>query len=256
MKQENLVCDVDPEIVSAAVQSVLDNGFYVVEKSLSLDQCAAASAVLDQLVLDGKGQEIGTFGYVLHPLCNLDAAMAPFYLDPLVKTILEAIFEDAPRLVHSGARLSDATHVPRLGWHTHRYSAAENAIPYGSTVRGERPERLLCNWYLEGCTPESGPLVVLPRRYDDPLAPLGPNMDQPWPGEVHVSCPPGSCVIFSTDLWHAALAGESPARRHLFGAHFQGRLNQRPHPEDQEHEGAHFEAAVARFPDFAGLVAE
>jgi len=244
--------------VREAVESLLERGFCVIENSLSPAQCIEATQLLDDLVSKGQREEYGGpggFGFVIHPLLTREGRLADFYCDPTALAIMEQLFGDEPHLVHTGARLSDATHTPRIGWHTHRYSDEENALNTATEVRGEYPKRVLAAWYVEGTGPESGPLVVLPRRYDDPLAPPSDDFNVAWPGEVDVHCPPGSCVIFTNELWHAAKAGTSGKRRHLFGSHFQGWNNAREHREDHFHVGPEIVAAKARNPVFARIIA-
>ena len=238
--------------VRKGVASLLERGYCVVEGSLDARQCALATEVLDGLIAGGQAHETA-MGYVIHPLCTRDGRIHDLFCDPTVLAIMAGVFEDDVRLMHSGSRVSDQR-SPRLGWHAHPYTAEESQIPPGDHLRGSRPVRLLCNWYVDGSTPESGPLVVLPRRYDDPLAPPALGRGEPWPGEVAVTCAPGSAVIFSIDLWHCALAGTADGRRRLFGGHFQGWNNPRPHREDQVHEGPVIEASFGRNPTFAGLL--
>lgn len=257
MTTQVLDTGVDAQRVQEGVDSLLERGFTIIENSLSPAQCRVAAELLDGLVDNGQAIEAGGeggFGYAIHPLLTREGRLADFYCDPLGIAIMEKLFDDEAHLVHTGARLSDATHTPRIDWHQHRYLGEGNALDSGAQGRGEYPKRVLMGWYVEGCTPESGPLVVLPRRYDDPLAAPSDDFNGVWPGEVEVNCPPGSCVIFTIELWHAAKAGTSGKRRRLFGSHFQGWNNPRFHHEDHIHDGPEIEAACARNPAFAHLI--
>ena len=257
MNQLLVDAGVDEKLVQEGVDSLLENGFTIVERSLSPEQCDVAAQLLDDLVTSGQAQEYGGaggFGYSIHPLLTLEGRLADFYADPLVIAIMEKLFNDDAHLVHTGARLSDATHTPRIGWHDHRYWDEQAQANNGPDTRGEYPKRVLAAWYVEGCTIESGPLIALPRRYDDLIAPPSDDFNVAWPGEVDVICPPGSCVIFTNDLWHSAKAGTDGKRRHLFGSHFQGWNNPRVHGEDHVHEGPEVEAAYERNPLFAHIM--
>lgn len=246
---------VDPKQVQEGVESLLERGYYIIPEALNSAEIALATEVLDTIVAEGQaGDGGGGFGYAIHPLVTRDARISDLFCHPLALAILGALFEDAVRLMHSGSRITDARHTPRLGWHIHRPSAEECDLHPGDTVRGAYPRRALLNYYLEGLTPETGPLVALPRRYDDPLAPPSPDMHTPWPGEAAVTCPPGSAVLFTTDMWHAALAGTNGNRRRLFGGHWQGWSVTELHREDQMQEGPEVEEAIARNPIFAGLM--
>lgn len=129
-------------------------------------------------------------------------------------------------------------------------------MPVDDPRRGQRPRRLLFGWYLDGTDGGNGALVVLPRRFDDRLAPAGPDCTTPWPGEVDVLLPPGSAVVFTTDLWHAAKQPAAGApRRYLMGAHVQARSDSTPHPEDHVHVGPEVDAAIAETPELGALLA-
>jgi hypothetical protein len=239
--------------VREGVESLLERGFCVVEGSLSEEDRKLAADVLDGLILSGGARDVGN-GWVIHPLCTRDARINALFCDPTVLGIMAALFEDEVRLMHSGSRVTDACHTTRLGWHSHPFTKEESETAFGDPRRGTRPQRVLCNWYVDGSTEESGPLLAYPRRFDDPVAPPFPDRNASWPGEAAVVCPPGSAVIFSIDLWHAALPGTAGGRRRLFGGHFQGRNNSRPHREDQVQEGAVIEESIRRSPVFAGLL--
>jgi len=254
MLEVTMTRDFSAETVNEGVASLLENGFYVIEEALPPDHCRDAAQVLDDMIQRGQAREIPQFGFAIHPLCGQDSRLADVFCNPLAIAILGELFGEEPRLVHTGARVSEASQAPRIGWHVHRYNESENLLPAESPDRGVRPKRALAGWYLEGCSPETGPLVVWPRRFNDKLAAPFADHGAAWPGEVHVSCPPGSCVLFTCDLWHAAIAGTTDIRRHLFGAHFQGRSITRKHQEDHLFEGDAVERAMAANPDFGRLI--
>lgn len=239
--------------VAAGVAGLLERGFCIVEESLDAEARRVAAEVLDGLITDGQARDVGN-GYVIHPLVTRDARIHDLFLDPTVLGIMAALFQDEPLLKHSGSRVTDRYHTARLGWHIHPAAREEQQIQPGDPRRGVRPRRVLCNWYVEGLSPESGPLLVLPRQYDDLLAPPLEDRGVAWPSEVAVSCPPGSAVIFSIDVWHAALPGTGGGRRRLFGGHFQGRNDNLPHGEDQVQEGPIVEEGIARNSSFARLM--
>jgi hypothetical protein len=245
---------VSAERVQAGVNDLLERGYTVIERSLSPEECQVAAGLLDEIVASGQAVEYDGAGYFIHPLLSREGRLADFYSDPLALAILEKLFGGAARLAHSGARVSDSKSAPRIGWHQHMYQEEREAVKTDKELRGEYPVRVLIGWYLEGCSPESGPLIVYPRRYDDLLTEPSDEMTSYWPGEVEVSCAPGSCVIFTTDLWHAAKAGTNTKRRYLMGSHFQGWNNARPHVEDHAHEGPEIDAACERNPLFKKMI--
>lgn len=239
--------------VEAGVTALRERGYCVVECALNTASCILAAKVLDELIAGGQARDAGS-GYVIHPLCTRDARFHPLFCHPLVLGIMAELFGEPPRLAHSGSRVTDPHHRERLRWHIHPFTPEEQQIRPGDPRRGAAPQRLLCNWYVEGLSLELGPLLVLPRRYDDPLAPPIEDRATCWPGEVAVTCPPGSAVLFTTELWHAALPGSGGLRRRLFGGHFQGALNRRAHCEDQVHSGAVIQRARSVCPAFSSLL--
>lgn len=239
--------------VQEGVRSLKERGFYVVERSLSEEQAAQTAQVLDDLIESGQANTLEGFGYHVSPACNFNARLCDAYAEPRVIAIAEALFEAEARLVSSGARISDHSDMPRLTWHTHPFVPEEEPIEANPLRQGKPITHLVFGRYMEGCSTESGPLIVLPRRYDETVnRALGAT--EAWPGEVVVSCPPGSCVMFTTDLWHSALAGTSERRRHLLGGHLHSASDPRVHREDVVHEGPHIEEAVRRNPAFARLL--
>jgi hypothetical protein len=127
--------------------------------------------------------------------------------------------------------MSIADSAAAIGWKNF-YSWDKERIPQRDSI-----ERILEGVYVEGSNAAIGPLVVLPRRYNDPLSEPAGEYTEEWPGQMDVEAPPGSAVIFDTALWHTARRGNQPGIRHLFGAHYQGWSNPTPHPEDNTCDG-------------------
>jgi hypothetical protein len=247
---------VSPDQVQEGVRSLQERGFYIIERSLTEEQAAEKSQIMDDVIAseDSRSGKMGDFGYHIGQPCAADTRLCDMYANPLAIAIAEAIFGAEARLKDSGARISDRSSAPRITWHTHPYTTAEEPIAENPLRQGKPITRLLYGWYMDGCSPESGPLIVLPRRYDDTVNRALGGPHEAWPGEIIVSCPPGSCVMFTTDLWHSAMAGTSERRRHLCGGHLQSVLDTRSHREDGVFEGPAVEEAVQRNPEFARLL--
>ena len=85
-------------------------------------------------------------------------------------------------------------------WHIH-----QSVVPKPKPPFFRRPEVIDNLIYLDELTPESAPLVVMPRTHlaDHALA-AGDFSDKP--GQQVVTCPAGSVVTATAALWHRALA--------------------------------------------------
>lgn len=201
-------------------------GYHVLPAVFSPAECDRAAALLDA-VWESRGRPVMSgFGMAVHPLLQHAPDMAEQVAHPRILAALSAILDDEPRLRHTGARVSDENSDPRIGWHDH-YAWD----PAGLATR-TRVERVLFGCYVRGISDETGPLVAIPRRLNDPLGACPVAANEPWPGEVAVFAPPGSVVIFDTTLWHAARRGTKPGRRYLWGTHCQGAREPRAHRED------------------------
>jgi hypothetical protein len=243
-------------IIARAAESLLERGFAVVPSLMDESERSLACRVHDEIVAGGRASNNGVFGYGIHPLSAIDPRLCHIFTHPLATAICAHVFGDRVVLKHTGSRVSDAEQRrlgQRIPWHNHQFTPELRDIAPGDARRGERPRRLLYGWYLDGSTVEAGALVVLPRRWDDPLAPPSSDRQAPWPGEVHVEAPPGSLILFTIDLWHSATTGTTGGRRRLTGAHVQAAGCTDAHPEDHRFEGEGVDEARRRHPAFAQL---
>ncbi len=213
--------------VTGKSREVADRGFCVVEGVYDRTECEQVRALFAAGCKRLGGIRTDEPRLVFHPLLELAPELAPFFAKAVLIDIMAAVFEDHVRLAHSGAAINDnALTGPVLTtWHNHYHWD----IPNGG-LRRERPERLLCNIYMDGTGTDMGPLVVLPRGLNDPIGPVG-AVDEDWQGQMEVHVSPGSAVIFDTAVWHCSRAGTA-GRRHLWGGHYQGWGNPTPHVED------------------------
>lgn len=215
---------------STAAPDFLECGYRTLPSVFSRAECARMVELLDGYWASVGSPELSGFGLGIHPMLQKVPEMAEFCAREEIIDALREVLGDEPRLMHSGVRVSDEKSGERLGWHEH-YEWDKSAI-----TRRTRPERVLFGCYVRGSIEETGPLIVLPRRVNDPIQPPlgGPHDD--WPGQVDVIVPPGSVVIFDTALYHTARRGTKPGRRYLWGTHCQGVKETRPHREDNSSE--------------------
>lgn len=203
-----------------------ERGFTALRAVFSPAECAEMRRLLDAHHTAVGAPALLDFGLGIHPLVDQVPEMAVFYRHPAIQATAQEILGGPVVLAHTGARLADERSVGVLNWH-HHYG-----WPVGGLARRRRLERLLVGVYVDGSTPESGCLVALPRRMNDPLDPPLPGLQCDWPGQVEVHAPPGSIVFFDTALWHGARRGTRPGRRRLWGAHIQRADDPREHLED------------------------
>jgi hypothetical protein len=207
-------------------RQVYDQGFCIFPGIYDAAECRRMNDIMDQHWRQNGSPVMTDFGYNIHPMMPQTPEIAPFLDRPEALDTLGEIFREEPRLMHLGARMSGRSSAERITWH-HHYAWDTERIP-----TRDRIERVLWGIYVDGTNDEAGPLVALPRKYNDPIGePLG-EAPLAWPGEQEVIAPPGSLVIFDTALWHAARRGSSEKIRHLWGCHWQGWSETRSHPED------------------------
>lgn len=231
------------------VQQFLEQGFCCYEGVLDAREQDQIRAAMDNYWQAQGGGGIGNeFGFGINPLLPAIPELAQFLAHPLIVETLRELFDDEVHLVHAGARMSNQSSGPRIGWHNH-YSWDASEVPNRA-----RPTRALAGIYVDGTQPQVGPLIALPRRVEEPIGePRGAGLEA-WPGEVEVIMAPGSIAIFDTTLWHAAKAGTKPGMRRLFGAHYQGWQNPRSHPEDNACNVPEVEEYKRSEPRFRSLV--
>ncbi|MBI4530511.1 MAG: phytanoyl-CoA dioxygenase family protein [Candidatus Latescibacteria bacterium] len=214
--------------VKSKAREVNERGYCILEAVYNEDECQRMRVALESLCDERGGLTPDIAHRTFHPFLPLRPEMGPFFAKVEVVETITEVLQDDVRFAHSGGRVSGEYPKPfMMPWHNH-YSWE---IPPGGLNRS-KPERIICNIYVDGSTPEVGQLVVLPRSLNDPID--QPFQDQwvDWPGQTVVYAPPGSVVIFDTALWHTAKRGNRPGYRHLCGGHYQGWHNTKPHHED------------------------
>ncbi len=236
--------------LKSKAREVTERGYCVLESVYNEDECEQLGTIFKRLCekKGGFSAEQPTIGF--HPLLEWGPEMAPFFSKSIVVDAMAEVFQDDVRLAHSGAAvINNALVEPILTrWHVHY---AWEISPTG--LQRDRPERVLCNIYVDGSSREIGPLTVLPRRLNDSLDAKG-EVDAAWEGQAEVFVPPGSAVIFDTAVWHCSKRGSSGSLRHLWGGHYQGWGNPTPHPEDNTADSPVITAHKNQLPVLRGLL--
>lgn len=239
----------DQHIVDEKTGDLLDRGYCILESVHD----AAATEHQEHLLYTEWARRgnptLSGFGLGIHPLLQFVPEIAPYFDCPVVNTVLEAAFQDRPRLCHTGARIANEDSALNIGWHHHYDWDAD-------LVNGRRKiERVVVNYYVKGVSPSLGSLWAIPRRVGEALSSPPGDRDQGWPGQVEVSVPPGSAVILDTALYHTATRGDLPGMRYHWGGHYQGWSHHRPHGEDMDMSDLlHQQALLTRHPGLKRLV--
>ena len=241
--------------MSTPREQVLEKGYTILEAVYSTRDCAEIRDIFrrcwERAGSPGTG---GSFGFVMHPALKYAPELARFYNRADVVAALRNVFQDEPRLAHSGGLMSDSSRK-FTEWHYHRSDIVDASA--WNPNRTDRPadiERVLGNIYIDGSNDEMGPLLLHPRRIDDVLAPPYQERFGDWPGQNVIQCPPGSMVIFDQNVWHAARPAKCSKLRHLFGGHYQGWSNLTPHREDNSYDGEELRPFKEKYPLFRVLV--
>jgi hypothetical protein len=123
----------------------------------------------------------------------------------------------------TGAVVSDAGR-PFFSWHNHIGGIDVEAFrASGVFPRFERSERLIAVVYLDEIDEDMGPLVALPRRIDEPTEPQRDLRAPRWDGEVLLTFPRGSTLVFEQCTWHAVRTQRRDAQRMFVGTYFASR---------------------------------
>ncbi len=234
--------------VKAKAREVYEQGFCILESIWSEKECRAAQQVLHRIWQSSGSPAMHGWGWGVHPLLPRAPELASQFAKPEMIDVMAEVMRDDVRLVHTGARYSDNTSAPSIGWHEH----------YSWDVSGlagrDRIERLLGGCYVTGTRSPYGPLIVYPRKLNDPLDQPFPDKLGDWPGQIVVEVPPGSSVIFDTALWHNAKVGTAAGIRYGWGGHFHGWSEDRVHPEDNDCDPPEVKDMKQAHPAFARLV--
>jgi ectoine hydroxylase-related dioxygenase (phytanoyl-CoA dioxygenase family) len=212
--------------VSAYARQVEEQGFCVLEGAFDASQTQKMRELMDAYWAEQGSPPMADWGFGINPVALHTPELMAFFALPELHEILRSVLDDEVRLVHAGARMSNAQSSAAIGWH-HHYGWDVAALPGRAKI-----ERLLAAIYVEGSNVEYGPLVVLPRSVNDAMDKTPEGRADDLPAQIKVQAPPGSVVIFDTALWHNAHRGTQPHTRHLLGAHFQGWSDDRAHAED------------------------
>lgn len=219
------------------LSALATQGYSVWTRSLADDGLAALAAAIGRLAAQvkppvwraapplvlGPHAQVTSAGLVLTGLLELltahRAAMLP---EQLCRAVQQLLGQDA-RVEVVGAMVSDHGR-PFFGWHTHldgRDEGERMRTGVWPTPRGLR--RVLTLLYLDDVDDDGGPLLVLPRRLDDPTRPPGLLSTPDWPGHVRLHPKAGTLVALDERTWHAVLPMHRAGSRTVLAVYFAAR---------------------------------
>ena len=115
-------------------------------------------------------------------------------------------------------------------------------------------ERILFNIYPVGTTTEAGPLLVRRRAFHDSIEPPPAVVRADWPGQIEITCGPGSFVFMDSAGYHTPKGGAAAGRRYCFRSQYQGWSCDVPCDEDNECAPPAVAAYATENPRFQALV--
>ncbi len=210
------------------VAALDEDGFFLVEDVLDAQQCAAMAAEFDRLhAIEGNRG-----GHEVHVEPN-----ARRISDIFNKTeAFDRCLEIAPLLLASHHMLGE--------FKLHGANLRE-PLPDGGNqqLHADVPKKFDDDWWVtnaivafDDITTTNGPPRVVPGSHrwqpmnvayvnihdwtPSPLtaeerARVPEDLDAPYPGEVHVTCPRGSVIVINSSLWHGGTRNVDGARRRV-----------------------------------------
>jgi hypothetical protein len=153
----------------------------------------------------GENLELSGTGLVIHKLLSFNPELHRDLLEPDIVEIIRDVLGPDMHLEFAGAVITNYTR-PFFKWHNHVGGIEDEKYRrLGLRPAIERPERVAMIVYLDEMGPETGQLLIHPRRVSGASGPPGP-VDQPrWDEQVEVTGPAGTVVMIDQTTWHAAL---------------------------------------------------
>ena len=169
----------------------------------------------------GDNLEVSGTGLVIHKLLSFDPDLHPDMLDPQVVELVRRALGEDMHLEFAGAVITDHTR-PFFKWHNHVGGIDDERYRrLGLRPPIESLERVAMIVYLDEMGPNTGQLLIHPRRVSGASPPPGDVQTEHWDGELGVVGPPGTVVLIDQTTWHAALPRTVDSdRRYFFGLWF------------------------------------
>jgi ectoine hydroxylase-related dioxygenase (phytanoyl-CoA dioxygenase family) len=213
-------------LTAAARQELDREGFTIVRGVIDRSWLDALRARVDELLaLEGPaggaacGSQVEVGTQRCCDLVNKGAVFDALWAHPL-------LLAAARHILGRPFKLSDLNFREPLLGHGRQGLHAD----WDQRVPGERAHVANSLWLLDDLTAENGATRIVPRShliYDrrppGRLGDLGP-----CPGEITLTAPAGSVVLFNAHLWHGGTMNTSGARRRMLHSYYVGR--EHPYP--------------------------
>ncbi|MBX3272061.1 MAG: phytanoyl-CoA dioxygenase family protein [Sandaracinaceae bacterium] len=171
----------------------------------------------------GENAMLNPTGFVIFELLGIAPELAPRLLSPSLLAVARAVLGEDCSLELTGAVISDAGR-PFFSWHNHIGGIdVEAQRASGVFPRFARSERLIAVVYLDDVDADGGPLLALPRRITDPTEPPFDLRAPDWDGQVELTFPRGSTLVFEQCTWHAVRPQRREGLRMFVGSYLTSR---------------------------------
>ena len=149
--------------------------------------------------------EVSGTGLVVHKLLKLYPELHRDLLEPDVVEVVRGALGHDMHLEFIGAVITDRSR-PFFKWHNHVGGIEDEKYRrLGLRPPIERPERVAMIIYLDEMGPDTGQLLIHPRRVSGASGPPQGVEAQQWDEQIAVAGAPGTVVMIDQTTWHAAL---------------------------------------------------
>jgi len=223
------------EVVATHVRQLRERGYTVFERTYDDAEVARLSETMTRLhALAGSPEcysreprrlapeiELCTTGLVFYKFIKRCPEHADLMVRPDIVAAIRGYAGQDVELELTGAVIADS-HRPFFAWHTHIGGIDDSKYRHaGIWPRFDEPQRLMTLLYVQDIRGDNGPLLVYPRRVEEPTAPPHDLSAIDWPGQIELEVPRGSVVIMDQCTWHAVRAKTSAGLRSFVGCYFK-----------------------------------
>lgn len=203
------------EQLQQQAEAFMRDGYYIIKGALKPDHVKRLIDVVVEMFAEVKIREV-------EDIIEKHEIFTPLLVHPPTFNLIRALMGPKVQMESVNAtRIRPGKGMP-IGWHL-------DSHPYPDPLPPQWyfPISINCVYYLDDIDLEKGPLLVVPGSHKSGQVP--PSGLDTLPGQVEVHAQAGDAVVFSGQLWHAALPNIHPTeeRRALYFNHLQSFCKQR-----------------------------